>query len=484
MNRAHALDRLANERFDVAIIGGGAAGLGAAVDAASRGYATALIEAEDFASGTSSRSTKLIHGGIRYLRDGRVHLISEALRERRVLLRNAPHLVKPLSFVVPVTRLAELPYYAAGIALYDLFARRSRIGSSALLSRRETAARLPMLNAQRISGGLLYWDGVFDDARFAIALARTAWDLGACVANRLLARALIRENDRVTGIEALDSESGETIAIRARCVVNAAGPFADAVRRLDDPAAPPLLVFSRGSHFVVDRKTFGETQSAMLIPKTRDGRVVFAVPWLGSVVIGTTEVPAVSPERNPQATAEEIGFLLATLNPYLREPLASGQIRAEFAGLRSLVDRTKQSSARRSREHTIDISRSGLVTIAGGKWTTYRIMARDAIDAAAHQAGLHFTPSRTATLLLHGADGSDDAEIAALQKERPELCAPLHEALPYTGAHAVYAIRSEMARTVEDVLERRTRIGFLNAAAARECAPAVAAILAQERGRA
>lgn len=496
MNRSAALARLANETFDVLVIGGGATGLGAAVDAAARGYRTALIEAEDFASATSSRSTKLVHGGVRYLRQGNVGLVREALRERTILRRNAPHLVADVAFVVPGYNAFEVVYYAAGLAAYDLLAGATDFPRSRVVGAARARALVPALAPDRLRGAIVYHDGQFDDARLTIALARTAVDHGAAVANYVRATRFLRDaNGRVAGVTAVDRESREAVDVRARAVINATGIYADAVRALDDPVAPPMLALSRGSHIVVRTEALGPATAALLVPKTPDGRVLFAIPWHGRVIIGTTDVPAGAPELDPQPTGDEIAYLLATVNRYLTTPLSHHDILATFAGLRPLISRAATRTAQLSREHTTDVSRSGLVTIAGGKWTTYRTMARDAVDVASRKAGLAYAPSRTMHLPLHGAlgegsaddtlrvYGSDAGVVQHLTSGDASLGEPLDTRLPYTGAHVVYGVRSEMARTVEDVLARRTRALFLDADAARASAPRVAGLMAAELGR-
>lgn len=495
MNRAAGIARLETEAFDVLVIGGGATGLGAAVDAAARGYRTALIEGEDFAKATSSRSTKLIHGGVRYLRQGDVGLVREALRERANLFRNAPHLVRELRFVVPAYGWRELAYYGAGLAAYDLLAGRSGLARSRIVGPRAARALLPALRADGLRGAVLYSDGQFDDARLAIALARTAVDHGAALANYVRATGFVygarcaasdgeRRSDRrrfITGVEALDRETNRTFTIRARVTINATGIFADELRALDDRAAKPLLTYSRGSHVVVRAGALG-SGAALLVPQTPDGRVLFALPWHERVVIGTTDVSTSQVELDPLPTRAEIAYLLETVNRYLTEPLGEGDVLAAFAGLRPLVDRKAATSARQPREHAIDVSPSGLVTIAGGKWTTYRKMAEDVVGVAAACAGLPARPSPTANMPLHGASG-DAGPLPALSANDSGLRERLHESLPYTGAQVVHAARDEMARTVDDVLSRRTRAAFLDRAAALASAPGVAALLARELGR-
>ena len=478
MNREAMIARL-REPCDVLIIGGGATGLGAAVDAVTRGYRTALIEAVDFAKATSSRSTKLIHGGVRYLQSGDISLVREALLERTILRANAPHLVIDLPFIVPSYRWYESLYYFVGLQFYDALAGRSSFGRSRHLSRRETLTRMPGLDARGLQGASLYHDGQFDDARLAIALARTAADHGAAVANYVRADRLIYERDRVCGAVARDLETGEEFEIRARAVINATGIFADELRRADDPSLSPLLSLSRGTHVVFPRSVF-DTRDALLVPKTDDGRVLFAIPWHEHVLVGTTDVEVPNAELDPAPSSAEIDYIISHLNRYLSRPVDRTMMLSTFAGLRPLVNRHAASTAKLSREHVVETSRSGLVTIAGGKWTTYRKMAQDTIDAVPAASGLPVAPCRTANLPLHG---EDPEALRGIVDENPSLSEVLHPRLRYTKAEIVFATRYEMARTVDDALSRRTRSLFLDIEAAVDAAPIVAALLAADLGR-
>jgi glycerol-3-phosphate dehydrogenase len=517
MNRERSLARLAGQGggrrpWDVLVIGGGATGLGAAVEAAARGYRTALLEGYDFAKGTSSRSTKLAHGGVRYLREGDISLVIEALRERGLLLRNAPHLVHNLRFVVPSYEWWEGPFYGAGLKVYDLLAGRLGLGPSRLLSRDETLALLPTVEPAGLRGGVVYHDAQFDDARLAITLARTLDDLGGVPVNGVRVVGLLKSAGHrglVAGVAARDDESGGLFEIPARVVVNATGVFADQVRRLDEPDAEPLLAPSQGVHLVLDRR-FLPGDSAVLVPHTDDGRVLFAVPWLGRVVVGTTDTPVAAVDLEPRPLPQEVEFLLAHAGRYLTGHPRPQDVLACFAGLRPLVAgagagggdgsaaRLVRDTAALRRDHTLLVSASGLVTITGGKWTTYRRMGEDAIDAAAAVAGLPDRPSVTATLRLHGAPaapagavaaayairyGADAAELERLVAERLEWGEPLHPRLPYRAGEVVWAARHEMARGVEDVLARRTRALLLDARASAEAAPRAAALMAAELGR-
>jgi glycerol-3-phosphate dehydrogenase len=495
VNRSAQLARL-DERFDVLVLGGGATGLGTAVDAAARGYRTALVEAADFANATSSRSTKLVHGGVRYLQNGDVHLVREALHERIVMRKNAPHLVRALPFLCPIYNIFEGPYYLAGLKAYDVLAGSKNFGHSRWVGRCETLRRMPGLRKRGLYGSVQYWDGQFDDSRLAVALARTATDLGAVVVNYARAVRFLCDGERVSGAVVRDEEGGGEHEVRARAVVNATGIFVDALRQLDDPHARKLLALSRGTHVVFAQAVFGG-HDALLVPRTDDGRVLFAIPWHDHVVVGTTDVPAESAELDPAPSRDEVDYILHHFNRYLEHPIQRGAALAAYAGLRPLVSGDAASTAKLSREHFIDIAKSGIVTITGGKWTTYRKMAEDAVDTAIEAASLSPAPSVTADLALHGSTGAapprrgdayagygtDETALRSLEAEDASLATPLHPRLPYTRAEVVFAAREEMARTVDDVLSRRTRALFVDVDAAREAAGVVAGLMARELGR-
>lgn len=497
--RAENLGRLrAGGNWDVIIIGGGATGLGAAVDAASRGYRTVVLEAQDFAHGTSSRSTKLVHGGVRYLAQGNVPLVREALHERGLLVRNAPHLVHSRDFIVPAYHYMQLPFYGVGLWLYDRLAGNLSLGRSRWLSRQDVLRRAPTVRGDGLRGGILYTDGQFDDARLAVTLARTAASRGASILNHTAVVGLVKELGRTAGIVAKDAETGEEFEVRAKAVINATGVYADAVRRLDQPDASALLAPSQGAHIVLDR-SFLPGDAAIMIPKTDDGRVLFAIPWHDHALIGTTDVPLSDTPREPRPLAEELEFLLEHSDRYLSRAPSADDVRSQFAGLRPLINsdvgRGGQTK-RLSREHAVVVSDSGLITITGGKWTTYRVMGRDAVEHAVEVGGLPRKPCVTESLKLQGwtehpaADdqalsvyGADAPEIQALAASSPELGRRLHESLPYIEAEVVWGVRHEAARTVEDVLARRTRALFLDARASIAAAPRTAEILAGELGR-
>ena len=481
--------------WDVLVIGGGASGLGCAIESASRGYRTALFEAADFARGTSSRSTKLVHGGVRYLKQGNVSLVLEALKERGLLRRNAPHVVSELPFIVPSYDWWEAPFYGIGLRLYDMLAGKLGFGPSRNLSNEETLKFLPTIETRGLRGGVIYYDGQFDDARLAIELASTAASQGAVVLNYAPVVRLVKKSNVVGGLVARDEETGREIAVEGKVVVNATGPFTDSVRRLDEADDPPMIRPSQGVHIVLPREFLPGT-SAFMVPHTDDGRVLFAIPWQGRVVVGTTDTPIESVSFEPRPLPEEIDFLLEHTARYLTKDPGRPDILSAFAGIRPLASATESSqTAAISRDHTVHISRSGLVTLAGGKWTTYRKMAEDTIDQAALVAGLEEKPSVTAELRIHGYHsdpssfgdlaryGAEAPSVAALLREDPRHGETIHPALEVKAGEVVWAARREMARSVEDVLSRRTRALVLDARAALEAAPSVASLLGETLGK-
>lgn len=491
MNRAQHLAALEARRdpWDIIVIGGGATGLGIAVDAASRGHATLLLERDDFAKGTSSRSTKLIHGGVRYLQQGNVSLVLEALRERGLLTQNAPHLVGHQAFIVPNYVWWEAPFYGVGLKIYDLLAGKLGLGPSKHLSREETLARLPTLEPDGLKGGTIYFDGQFDDARLAITLALTAADHGAALLNHFPVVRLLKRHDLVRGVIARDNESGREFELSARVVINATGVFSDAVRHLDEPNAPAVISPSQGIHLVLDR-SFMPGDSAIMVPKTDDGRVLFCIPWHDRVLVGTTDtaVPTISAE--PRPLEEEIEFVLTHAARYLTKDPNREDVLSAFAGLRPLVRiPNSHGTASMPRDHSVLVSQSGLVTVVGGKWTTYRKMAEDTLAQAATVGGLDSRPCKTENLHLHGwrprseIDGHWQVygtDLPAVRASRPDS-RRLHPRLPYEDCEVVWAVRHEMAGTVEDVLARRTRALLLDARASLEIAPAVARLIAAEQ---
>jgi glycerol-3-phosphate dehydrogenase len=485
--------------YDIAVIGGGATGLGVALDAAARGFSVVLVESHDFGGGTSSRATKLVHGGVRYLAQGNIALVREALHERQVLLHNAPHLAQPLRFVVPAYKFWEAPFYGAGLKLYDGLSGRAGLGPTRFLSRAETLRALPTARPHGLKGGVEYWDGQFDDARLALALARTAAARGALVVNHCAATGLLHEGGRVAGVKCEDRETGQWFEVRARCVVNAAGVWVDQLRQLDGEATgrpvKPMLAPSQGVHLVVDRE-FLPGEHALMVPKTEDGRVLFGVPWLGKVILGTTDTPRNDLPREPRPFQAELEFILREAGRYLVRAPSLADVRSMWVGLRPLVKPEDEAGDTKSisREHTVVVSRSGLVTVTGGKWTTYRAMAEDVLDRCFQAQLLARAPAGVTTnLRLVGASdaagranlaaapglqqyGSEAAEVQALPGAGAELGGGLTEAM------VRFAARREYARTVEDVLARRFRLLFLDAQLAARLGPVVARILREETG--
>ncbi len=495
-----------NTVYDVTVIGGGATGLGVALDAAARGFSVVLVESHDFAKGTSSRATKLVHGGVRYLAQGNISLVREALHERTTLLANAPHLAQPLAFVMPSYRFWEAPFYGVGLKMYDALAGKAGLGATEFLNRDETLALLPNSKKEgpggQLKGGVKYWDGQFDDARLALALARTAAAKGALLVNYCAATGLIHEGGKVSGLHVKDVETGTTYDIKAKSVINATGVWVDQFRMEDGKAmgrdVKAMVAPSQGVHIVVDRSFLpaGHTMNhAMLIPKTADGRVLFAVPWLGKTILGTTDTPRRDVVREPLAFKEEVDFILNESARYLTQAPTRADIKSIWVGLRPLVkpaDDDGDNTKGLSREHTILVSKSGLVTVTGGKWTTYRAMAEDVLNRC---FAAHLLPGRpgdvTIDLKLVGAQeakqsisevpgihlyGSEGAAVLALSGADKELGGGLTEAM------VRFAARFEYARTIEDVLARRSRLLFLDAALAKSMAPVVATILEQETG--
>jgi glycerol-3-phosphate dehydrogenase len=478
--------------WDVIVVGGGATGLGTALEAASRGYSTLLLEQSDFAKGTSSRSTKLAHGGVRYLQQGDVSLVVEALHERGLMMRNAPHLVRNQAFVIPTYDWWNGPFYTVGMKVYDVLAGKLGLGPSKSLSKEETLELIPTIETEGLKGGVIYYDGQFDDARLAVNLAQTCTDNGGTLVNYMKVTGLLKADGMVNGVKATDLETGREYDIKARVVINATGVFVDDVLKMDDPEARNIVKPSQGVHIVLD-KDFLPGNSAIMVPKTEDGRVLFVVPWNNKAIVGTTDTPVDGTSLEPRALEEEVAFILEHAAKYLSKDPKREDVLSVFAGLRPLVSAGNgKSTAQLSRSHSLLVSVSGLVTITGGKWTTYRKMGEDAVDKAAVIAGLDERQTRTKELRIHGwlkqVDrkddlffyGSDAVAIHKLVSQRPEMGEKLHEALPAIKAQVVWAVHHEMARTVEDFLSRRTRSLLLNARASKEMAPEVAAIMARE----
>jgi glycerol-3-phosphate dehydrogenase len=488
--------RKKGNKWDVVIIGGGATGLGCAVDAASRGYKTLLLEQVDFSKGTSSRSTKLVHGGVRYLQQGDVSLVFEALKERGLMFKNAPHLVTNQSFIIPTYDFWGGPFYTVGLKVYDLMAGKLGLGPSMHLSREEAIEALPTVEKEGLKGGVIYQDGQFDDSRMAISLAQTAVDHGGAVINYCKVTGLIKEEELICGVQAVDQESGEEYVIKSKVVINAAGVFADELIQLDEPGKKDLITPSQGIHIVLD-KTFLPNEHAIMVPQTADGRVMFAVPWHNHVVVGTTDTLIDKHSLEPVALQSEIDFVLETAGQYLVKQPTRKDVLSVFAGLRPLAKPEDEQKATKeiSRGHKILISVSGLITIIGGKWTTYRKMAEDTIEKAIMLGGLPERNCITQHLPIHGFRmdidpytdpmapyGLNKEKVLDIGEEDELLAGFLSEKLHIYKSQIVWAVRKEMARSVEDVLARRTRALFLDARESVRMAPEVAEIMAKELG--
>jgi glycerol-3-phosphate dehydrogenase len=498
IKRATLIEQISDETkiWDFVVVGGGATGLGIAVDAASRGFKTLLLEQSDFAKGTSSRSTKLVHGGVRYLAQGNIGLVVEALRERGILLKNAPHLVRNESFIIPNYSWWNSIFYSIGLSVYDLLAGKRSFGRSKLISKKELIRRIPNIKRDALKSGVLYHDGQFDDARLAIALALTGIDQGATLLNYFKVYGLKKAGDKVTGVFTKDVETGVEYNIKAKTVINATGVFVDELLNMDEPESRKLVQPSQGIHLVFDKSFLGP-HDALMIPKTKDGRVLFAIPWHDRTLIGTTDTPLDAHQLEPVALEEEIRFILDTAADYLTRIPKRKDILSVFAGLRPLAapQTDQQKTKEISRSHKLIVSPSGLITITGGKWTTYRKMAEDTVDMAIRTANLPYKKSVTQTLSLHGARdsvewtdsffvyGSEAVEVKALIKENADWKEVLDQRLPYIAAEVIWATRYEMARTIEDTLARRTRALFLDARAAIDMAAKVAKLMAEELKR-
>ena len=493
MNRQQMIHQVESHQgeWDICIIGGGATGLGIAVDAASRGFTVLLAEQSDFAKGTSSRSTKLIHGGVRYLQQGNIKLVFEGLRERGLLRKNAPHLVKDQSFIIPGYKWWEPAFYGIGLKIYDWMAGKLALRPSKILSKKNTLEQAPTLNPSGLTGGVLYHDGQFDDARLAINLAQTAVEKGGTLINYMEVTGFLKHEKKVSGIRVKDLVSTREYDILAKVVINATGIFTDVVLKMDDEKAASVLSFSQGIHLVLE-KEFLPGEAAILVPSTDDGRVLFAVPWHNKTLVGTTDTPVNKAVLEPLALATEIDFVLSQVGKFLIKPPAFSDVKSIFTGIRPLVKGNAKSTAELPRDHYIQLSDSGLITITGGKWTTYRRMAEDAINTAIKNNMLDHRPCVTKQLKIHGWKksinynealyyyGSDAHGIGELIHNDKPLAEKIHPLLPYSKAEIIWAVRQEMCLTLEDALARRTRALFLNAQAAIDAAPLVASIMAEE----
>ena len=499
MQRTQALQQLSQQtEWDVIVIGGGATGLGVAVDAASRGHRTLLLESHDFAKGTSSRSTKLVHGGVRYLAQGYIDLVREALRERGRLAKNAPHLFRNQPFIIPGEQWWTAPYYTFGLTIYDFLSGKLSIGKTRHLGQAEARKRLSGVKDEKLRAGVCYYDGQFDDARLAIALAQTAVDHGATLLNYCPVIALEKDaSGKISGVRCRDEFTGNEYQLQSRCVINATGVFTNPIMNMDEPHDKPPILPSQGIHLVLDAD-FLPGNDALMVPKTSDGRVLFVVPWHGKLVVGTTDVLVKDADYEPKPLEAEIDFILATAKDYLKRAPTRADVRSVFVGLRPLAAPKAEGKSTKevSRSHKVEVSQSGLVNIIGGKWTTYRQMAEDSLSAAASAGLISDKPCQTRELRLHGYIdgehhmddtplshyGNDAPAIEALAAADPQLARRIHPDHPYTYAQVQWALEHEMAHSVEDILARRIRLLFLDAKAASAAAPDVAAFMAEKLG--
>jgi len=499
MDRTSTLNNLRSfsDPWDIVVIGGGATGVGSALDAASRGYKTLLLEQSDFGKGTSSRSTKLVHGGVRYLKQGDISLVLEALRERGLMRQNAPHLVRNQSFIIPAYDWWEGPFYTLGLTAYDMMSGKLGFGHSGYLSREEILQALPTINTAGLRGGIIYHDGQFDDSRMLISMAQTCTDHDGSVLNYMAVTGLVKENGKVSGVLVTDLEKNEQYRIRSRAIINATGVFADQVMKMDQPGARDMIRPSQGVHLVLDRE-FLESDHAIMIPHTKDDRVLFAVPWYNRVVVGTTDTLVNEVSLEPRALEEEIDFILDTAGEYLSRIPSRYDVLSCYAGLRPLAAPEEEGQATKeiSRRHKIIVSPSGLITVTGGKWTTYRKMAEEAVDQAIETGKLPGRSCNTQNLPIHGCDknakagsnpmaayGIDEARLNELEQKNPTCQGFLSEKLSVKKVQVVWAVREEMAVNIEDVLARRTRALFLDARESMSIAAEAASLMAAELGK-
>ena len=495
MNRKEQLERISiDSKYDIIIIGGGATGLGCAVDAASRGYKTLLLEKYDFAKGTSSRATKLVHGGVRYLAQGNIRLVREALLERGRLLQNAPHVCHTLPFVVPSYKWWQKWYYGIGLWVYEFLSGKLSLGKTKLLSKPTALVHLPDLSIDELTGGVLYFDGQFDDSRLAVNLAQTAIEQGATVINYCGVTGFSKKNNMIAGVTAMDEISGQSFEISAKVVINATGVFADELLQLAEGHSEKTIAPSQGIHLVVG-KHFFKGNTAMMIPKTDDGRVLFVIPWHDQLLLGTTDTPVENISTEPTPLQEEIDFIITHFNRYTASKITNEDVKSVFVGLRPLAKQgNEKKTAVMPRDHVVKVLPSGLIHVTGGKWTTYRSMAEHAIDKAIQSAGLAISSCKTKHLKIHGWSanksntslsiyGVDEAAIQLMITEDPTLSEKIHPLYSYTKAEVHWVVAHEMAITIEDILARRTRLLFLDARAAIEAAPLVATILASVTGK-
>lgn len=493
MQRIHQHNLINKSEWDIIIIGGGATGLGTALDSASRGLKTLLIEQADFAKGTSSRSTKLVHGGVRYLAQGDIALVKHALKERGLMQKNAAHLVHKEEFLIPCYDWFSVAKYLIGLKLYDWLAGRFSFGTSKYFSKSETLHIMPGVKETGLKGSIRYFDGRFDDARLAINIAQTAQEQGATLINYMKVTDLIKEGDQIKGVTTVDTITNEIFTVYGKVVINATGVFVDEILQMSNSKAKKTVRPSQGVHIVL-KKEFLNSDAALMIPQTSDGRVLFAVQWHNHLLVGTTDTPLNEHSLEPRALKEETDFILNNAASYFKTKPTENDILSVFSGLRPLAaptDGNANSTKEISRDHKLMVSAKGLITITGGKWTTYRRMAEETVDLAIKEAKLPFTACKTEQLPIHGCEnaidskylniyGSDRDHIETLINQNPALAQQLHPEFPYTHAEVVWSVRNEMAETVEDILSRRLRVLIIDAKAAIAMSATVASIMAKE----
>lgn len=476
-----------NAHFDVVVIGGGASGIGAALEAALRGYRTLLLEKYDFTKGTSSKSTKLIHGGVRYLAQGDLKMVVEALKERGYLLRNAAHLVHDQTFVIPNYRWWEGPFYTIGLKFYDLLAGKYSMGRSVHLSKKNALKKLDGISSKGLKGAVLYHDGQFDDSRLGMDLLHEFFHHEGLAINYMEATGLNKDADgKISGVSARDNSTGEKFQLSSRVVLNSTGVWADEVLRMDEPGHENTIRPSQGIHIVLN-KNFLPGDHALMIPKTSDGRVLFVVPWHGKIIVGTTDTPVNTTSPEPLALEQEIQFILDTASAYFNREVKRSDVLSVFAGLRPLAAPKKDESKTKeiSRNHKIIVSESKLITVVGGKWTTYRKMGQDMIDSAVKIKLLKPSKSRTKEFKILERDnnsenlpfefyGRNGDAIQELVSKDPAKAESIHQKLPYSWAETEWLCEHEMVVHLEDLLARRLRALLLNARATSEIAEKVA----------
>ncbi len=478
MNRQTSLDKISTvDTWDIIIIGGGATGMGIALDATTRGLKTLLVEKGDLANGTSSRSTKLVHGGVRYLKQFHFKLVFEAIKERKIILKNAPHLSSALPFIIPIYSYFNMLYYGIGLFLYEMLAGwESNIGRTTLLSRKSTINNLPFIKTKNLKGGILYYDAQFNDSQLCIDIAATATNNDATIINYFECADFIKSNEKVIGIQGVDRLSQKKYTIKGKNIINATGVFSDTILQMDDPQKSSIIKPSKGVHLVFNDPGKTLTKYALMSPIKQDDRVIFVIPWMGKLLVGTTDTPIEKITTEPAASMEDVAYLLNLYNSLSENKIDKNSVVSMFAGLRPLIKLSDEdATALISREHSILTSASGIITIAGGKWTTYRKMAEDVMELVIANQKLPNSKCKTEYISVD-ISAVKNKTIESYILSDKSLAEKIHPAFSFTKAQVVYAIQHEMAMTIEDVLARRIRLLFLDAKAAIEAAKEVAKI--------